>query len=77
MPLQFQGSGAIGSYNSRMPVAVWCLLQGLALICMCRPVSDVVKIETQSDWGYSLGTTEWKGATGHIAGKEVQPLSKS
>lgn len=53
------------------------LLQGLTLICMSRPVSDVVKIETQSDWGYSLGTSDWKGATGHIAGKEVQPLSKS
>lgn len=52
------------------------LLQGLVLICMSRPVSNVVKIETQSDWGYSLGTSEWKGATGHIAGKEVQPLSK-
>lgn len=51
--------------------------QGLALICMSRPVSDVVKIETQSDWGYSLGTSDWKGATGHISGKEVQPLSKS
>lgn len=51
--------------------------QGLALLCMCRPVSDVVKIETQSDWGYSLGTSDWKGATGHIGGKEVQPLSKS
>ncbi|KAA6426585.1 MAG: ferredoxin [Trebouxia sp. A1-2] len=51
--------------------------QGLTLICMSRPVSDVVKIETQSDWGYSLGTSDWKGATGHIAGKEVQPLSKS
>ncbi|KAL3130911.1 Ferredoxin [Trebouxia sp. C0009 RCD-2024] len=50
--------------------------QGLVLICMSRPVSNVVKIETQSDWGYSLGTSEWKGATGHIAGKEVQPLSK-
>lgn len=52
-------------------------MQGLALLCMCRPVTDVVKIETQSDWGYSLGTSDWKGATGHIAGKEVQPLSKS
>lgn len=50
-------------------------VQGMALICMARPVSDVVRIETQSDWGYSLGVGEWKGATGHISGKEVDPLT--
>ncbi|KAK9917375.1 hypothetical protein WJX75_003684 [Coccomyxa subellipsoidea] len=49
--------------------------KGMALICMARPVSDVVRIETQSDWGYSLGVGEWKGATGHISGKEVDPLT--
>ncbi len=41
---------------------------------MARPVTDC-KVETQSDWGYSLGTGGWKGATGEIAGKEVQPLN--
>jgi len=49
--------------------------QGMVLICMARPVTDRVKIETQSDWGYSLGVGEWKGATGHIAGKNVDPLT--
>eukprot|EP01023_Acetabularia_acetabulum_P005336 TRINITY_DN12178_c0_g1_i1.p1 TRINITY_DN12178_c0_g1~~TRINITY_DN12178_c0_g1_i1.p1 ORF type:complete len:193 (+),score=31.45 TRINITY_DN12178_c0_g1_i1:54-581(+) len=37
--------------------------QGMALLCMSRASSDVV-IETQCDWGYSLGVDEWKGATG-------------
>lgn len=36
---------------------------GMALLCMSRPKSDL-KIETQCDWGYSLGVGEWKGATG-------------
>jgi ferredoxin len=48
--------------------------QGMALLCMARPVSDRVVIETQSDWGYSLGVGEWKGATGEIRGKAVEPL---
>ena len=39
---------------------------GMALLCMARPTSDVV-IETQSDWGYSLGVTEWKGASGTLS----------
>eukprot|EP00891_Asterochloris_glomerata_P005317 jgi/Astpho2/5317/Aster-05871 len=52
------------------------IAQGMALICMSRPASNTVRIETQSDWGYSLGVAEWKGATGHIAGKEVRPLSE-
>lgn len=47
---------------------------GMTLLCMARPVSDTVVIETQSDWGYSLGVAEWKGATGRIQGKEVEPL---
>ena len=51
-------------------------MQGMALICMSRPASDHLKIETQSDWGYSLGVGEWKGATGHITGKTVRPLSE-
>ena len=46
---------------------------GMALLCMARPVGDV-EIETQSDWGYSLGTTEWKGATGEILGRDPTPL---
>ncbi|KAK9815253.1 hypothetical protein WJX72_000704 [[Myrmecia] bisecta] len=48
--------------------------KGMALLCMSRPLGNCA-IETQSDWGYSLGTTEWKGATGHILGKDVQPLN--
>ena len=51
------------------------MIQGMTLICMARPLSDRVRIETQSDWGYSLGVGEWKGATGHIAGKNVDPLT--
>ena len=41
--------------------------QGMALLCMTRPVSDVI-VETQSDWGYSLGVGDWKGPSGHIRG---------
>ncbi len=47
--------------------------QGMALLCMARPLADC-SIETQSDWGYSLGVGEWKGATGHILGREIDPL---
>ena len=47
--------------------------QGMALLCMSRPVEDCT-VETQSDWGYSLGVGEWKGATGHILGREIDPL---
>jgi len=47
---------------------------GMTLLCMSRPVSDVVRIETQSDWGYSLGIAEWTGATGELSGKKVNPL---
>ncbi|GMH33778.1 hypothetical protein BSKO_01612 [Bryopsis sp. KO-2023] len=39
---------------------------GMALLCMSRPKSDV-KIETQCDWGYSLGVGEWQGATGRFS----------
>jgi hypothetical protein len=46
----------------------------MALLCMSRPLSNEIRIETQSDWGYSLGVCEWKGATGHIGGKSVEPL---
>jgi 2Fe-2S type ferredoxin len=49
--------------------------KGMALICMSRPLEDCT-IETQSDWGYSLGVGEWKGATGHILGREIDPLTK-
>ena len=49
-------------------------MQGLSLLCMCRPLTDC-KIETQSDWGYQLGTGGWKGATGAIGGKKVEPLN--
>jgi len=50
------------------------IANGMTLICMSRPVSDVVKIETQSDWGYALGIAEWQGATGELTGKKVDPL---
>ena len=39
---------------------------GMALLCMSRATSDLT-IETQSDWGYSLGVGEWKGATGKFS----------
>ena len=52
--------------------------EGMALLCMCYPVEasegEGIEIETQSDWGYSLGTTEWKGATGEIGGREPTKL---
>ena len=48
--------------------------QGMALLCMARPVSDRLVIDTQSDWGYSLGVAEWKGPTGAITGRKVDPL---
>ena len=41
--------------------------QGMTLLCMTRPVTDIV-VETQSDWGYSLGVGDWKGPSGHIGG---------
>jgi len=49
------------------------LASGLALLCMARPAPDtptgtVIDIETQSDYGYSLGSAEWNGATGRIEG---------
>jgi len=47
--------------------------KGMALLCMARPLEDVA-VETQSDWGYSLGVAEWKGPTGHILGREIDPL---
>ena len=38
------------------------------------PRGPQVVLETQSDWGYSLGIKEWEGATGEILGKNVEPL---
>ncbi|CAG9462883.1 unnamed protein product [Pedinophyceae sp. YPF-701] len=46
--------------------------QGMTLLCMARPTSDC-EIETQCDWGYSLGVKEWEGATGKFEGT-VDPL---
>jgi hypothetical protein len=46
--------------------------QGMALLCMSRPTSEVV-IETQCDWGVSLGFKDWEGASGKFVG-EVDPL---
>ena len=48
----------------------------MALLCMSRPAGDCV-VETQSDWGYSLGVAEWKGATGEhgtLADQDVRAL---
>lgn len=57
--------------------------QGVALLCMARPLSDCV-VETQCDWGYSLVTGEgWRGATGQkgkpnpIMGKKWDELDQS
>ena len=54
--------------------------EGMALLCMCYPVEasegEGIEIETQSDWGYSLGVAEWKGATGEIGGRAPTPLMK-
>jgi ferredoxin len=36
---------------------------GMGLLCMTRAKSDLV-IETQCDWGYSLGLASWQGASG-------------
>ncbi len=54
--------------------------QGMALLCMSRPKGDC-SIETQCDWGYSLGIQEWKGATGQFSsspdplmGKKIQKI---
>lgn len=42
--------------------------KGMALLCMSRASSDL-SIETQCDWGYSLGVGDWKGATGRFSAK--------
>ena len=49
-----------------LPAELRAALQGMALLCMSRP-DGACAIETQSDWGYSLGVAEWKGATGEPA----------
>lgn len=45
---------------------------GMALICMARAKGDC-ELETQCDWGLSLGIKEWSGASGKLVG-EVEPL---
>lgn len=40
--------------------------QGLAMLCMTRPCSDLT-VETQCDWGYSLGVKDWEGASGRFS----------
>ncbi len=42
------------------------IAKGMALLCMSRAASDLT-IETQCDWGYSLGVDEWKGASGRFS----------
>ena len=32
------------------------------------PPGEAIAVETQSDYGYSLGSAEWNGATGRIGG---------
>lgn len=49
--------------------------QGMTLLCMTRACSDLT-IETQSDWGYSLGVGEWKGATGRFSASPEPLMSK-
>eukprot|EP00667_Euglena_gracilis_P016990 EG_transcript_17836 len=46
---------------------------GMALLCMARPIGDIT-IETQSDWGMSLGIRDWEGPSGHIEGKAPDKL---
>ena len=45
---------------------------GMALLCMSRAKSDLT-LETQCDWGLSLGIRDWEGASGKLVG-EVNPL---
>ena len=45
---------------------------GMALLCMARAKGDVT-LETQCDWGLSLGIKDWEGASGKLVG-EVSPL---
>lgn len=47
---------------------------GITMLCMSRPVSDVVRVETQSDWGYSLGSNNWQGPSGYLKGRKIDPL---
>jgi hypothetical protein len=50
------------------------IASGMVLCCMTRPVTDCT-VETQSDYGYSLGDDNvWPGPTGNIFGGKVQPL---
>ena len=59
-----RGDSTAGLQLGLAPALLTCLCwQGMALLCMSRPLGDCA-IETQSDWGYSLGVAEWKGATG-------------
>mmetsp|Transcript_7794 Transcript_7794/g.28796 ORF Transcript_7794/g.28796 Transcript_7794/m.28796 type:complete len:198 (-) Transcript_7794:134-727(-) len=39
---------------------------GMSLLCMSRPVTAEVRLESQCDWGYLLGIQEWEGATGNV-----------
>jgi 2Fe-2S type ferredoxin len=49
---------------------------GMTLLCMARATSDCT-FETQSDWGYSLGITDWKGATGAFESRPDPLMGKS
>ncbi len=49
--------------------------QGMALLCMTRATSDL-EIETQCDWGYSLGVGEWQGASGRFSAKPDPLMGK-
>lgn len=48
----------------------------MTLLCMARPTSDC-DIETQCDWGYSLDTGGWKGATGKFSSSPDPLMGKA
>ena len=47
----------------------------MSLLCMARPVSEEVRLESQCDWGYLLGIQEWEGATGNVNNKVAEEWS--
>ncbi len=49
---------------------------GMALLCMSRATSDC-EVETQSDWGDSLGVGDWKGASGMFSAKPEALMGKT
>ena len=31
-------------------------------------------LRVQSDWGYNLGSNNWRGASGYLSGRSIDPL---